>query len=251
MLTGDSAFGNPPQVLLLPAISTHKELTMLPSEHEFNAKILTTNSWPLFKHTQVHDQAYVLKIMPIPSFLTYDGFDQDINAIFLYKHFQGLHDQEHKYVQAALSFLWACLVQRQKNDPSTFVEDKLFLNKPHPMARTWAAQQFKMLYPSLAQDPNQHQPQEATALPNAQLLQSLLVVLNHKPLDTSQPQEAAGLTEPNFDDLFGMCKEETDLHLKLCSLKPGNQSSLPDYLKCLLGKQVSDSIKNQILTSHI
>ena len=44
MLTGDSAFSNSPQALLLTAIATHKDLTTLPSKPgEFNAKILTTN----------------------------------------------------------------------------------------------------------------------------------------------------------------------------------------------------------------
>ena len=48
-----------------------------------------------------------------------------------------------------------------------------------------------------------------------------------------------------------MCMEELDLHLKLCALKPNDTSSSPSYLKRLVGKHVSDSIQNQILTSHI
>ena len=143
------------------------------------------------------------------------------------------------------------MVQRRKDDPSTFVEEWLFLHNPHALTHTWAAQQLKDLYPSLVSDPGQNQPQEATGIPNTQLLQSLLAVLNHQSTATSQPKESPGLTEPNFEEVYGMCREEIDLHNKLCGLKPGNETSLPDYLKCLVGKHVSHSIKNQILTSHI
>ena len=55
----------------------------LPTDMEFNAKVLTTSNWPLFKHTQVLDRSYVGKMMPIPSFLAYDGFDKDVNAVTL------------------------------------------------------------------------------------------------------------------------------------------------------------------------
>ena len=121
MQTGDGTFINHPQVLMLPATNIHRDRT---TEPEFNVKILTTTAWPLFKHTQMHDRAYVLKIMPIPLFLANDGFDQDIDAIVLCKHFQGLHDQDNEYIKEALSFLWTCMVR---------VEDGLFLNMPHPL----------------------------------------------------------------------------------------------------------------------
>ena len=38
--------------------------------------------------------------MPIPSFLAYDGFDQGIDAVVLYKDFQGLHDQDNEHMKA-------------------------------------------------------------------------------------------------------------------------------------------------------
>ena len=49
-----------------------------------------------------------------------------------------------------------------------------------------------------------------------------------------------------------MCQEEIDLHLTLCSLQPGQaEASLPQYLTRLASKNVSDSIKDQIITSQI
>ena len=44
-----------------------------------------------------------------------------------------------------------------------------------------------------------------------------------------------------------MCREEIDLHIKMCGLKAGNKISLPAYLTHLVGKHVSDSIDKLIL----
>ena len=41
------------------------------------------------------------------------------------------------------------------------------------------------------------------------------------------------------------------LHLKLCVLNAGDEASLPPYLHQLTGKHVSESIKDNIITSQV
>ena len=48
-----------------------------------------------------------------------------------------------------------------------------------------------------------------------------------------------------------MCREEIDLHLKICGPNSGDEASIPPYLRQLTVKQVSESIKDQIITSQV
>ena len=63
--------------------------------------------------------------------------------------------------------------------------------------------------------------------------------------------QSTGPTAPKYEELLGMRQEEIDLHLHLCGLQPGAEASLPQYLTRLASKNVSDSIKDQIITSQI
>ena len=54
-----------------------------------------------------------------------------------------------------------------------------------------------------------------------------------------------------MEDIYSMCGEEIDLHLKLCELSAGGEASLPPYLRRLTGKHVSGIIRSQIITSQV
>ena len=51
--------------------------------------------------------------------------------------------------------------------------------------------------------------------------------------------------------IYSMFREETDLHLKLYGLNTGDKASLPPYLHRLTGKNVSEIIRYQIITSQV
>ena len=84
-LTGDGSTFTPPQVLLLPKKVADPLEIRIPLETEFNAKIMTTSRFHLFKNAEVPETVITLKIMPIINFLIYDGFDQDLDAVVVYK----------------------------------------------------------------------------------------------------------------------------------------------------------------------
>ena len=50
-----------------------------------------------------------------------------------------------------------------------------------------------------------------------------------------------------MEDIYSMCREEINIHLKLCGLNAGDEASLPPYLRRLTCKRVSKSIQEQII----
>ena len=252
-LTGDGSTANPPQALILPQETATPIDIRVPSEAEFNTKILTNTQFALFKNNDVNARAKVPKLMPIITFLVYDGFDMDLDAVTIYKRVQNLHNQQDPHVQAMLHFLRGCMTKRYKTnkDPTTFVDASYFLANPHPTAREWALRKFHESFPALTQN----NPQAASITsqqPSFQLIQSLLQALNPQAATaTASTLQTQGPVAPKYEELLGMCQEEIDLHLNLCGLQTGAEASLPQYLTRLAGKNVSDAIKDQIVTSQI
>ena len=88
--------------------------------------------------------------------------------------------------------------------------------------------------------------------PSFQLIQSLLQALNPQVASSNATAlQAPGPVTPKYEELLGMCQEEIDLHLNLCGLHPGAEGLLPQYFTKLAGKNISDTIKDQIITSQI
>ena len=65
------------------------------------------------------------------------------------------------------------------------------------------------------------------------------------------PEIAKGPTEYIMEDIYAMCREEIDIHLKIYGLNAGDEASLPPYLIWLIGKHVSKSIQDNIMTSQV
>ena len=54
-----------------------------------------------------------------------------------------------------------------------------------------------------------------------------------------------------MEDIYSMCQEEIDLHIKICGLNSGDEASLSLYLRRLTGKHVSENIRDQIITNQV
>ena len=87
-LTRDGSALNPPQALILPQEIASPLEIQIPTDNEFNTKILTSTQFRLFKNTDVNARVTVPKIMPIITFLVYDGFEQDLDAVTVYKEYK-------------------------------------------------------------------------------------------------------------------------------------------------------------------
>ena len=174
------------------------------------------------------------KIMRIITFLVYDGFDQDLDAVVVYKPVQNLHNQQDPYVQGVLKFLWGFMTKRNKGsrDPSTYVAETYFMANPHNKAKEWGVHKLHERFPNLAPTPNAAPTGQSNLQANLQLIQSIIQALNPQAAGASAMTTAPGLTAPNYEDLLGMCQgqEEIDLHLHICGLNQGDEQSLPTYL---------------------
>lgn len=167
------------------------------------------------------------KIMPIITFLVYDRFDQDLDAVVGYKRVQNLHNQQGPYVQGVLKFLRGCMTKCNKGtrDPSTYIAETYFMANPHNKAREWGLHKFHERFPSLAPTSQQMaSSQNQNPQANLQLIQSIIQALNPQAASSLQQQPtAAGPTAPNYEDLLGMCQEDIDLHLHICGLQTGDE----------------------------
>ena len=131
-----------------------------------------------------------------------------------------------------LHFLKGCMVKRYKTnkDPTTYVDPSYFLANPHPTAREWALRKFQEKFPALQTNPQTATPSTHVQQPNFQLIQTLLQALNPQAASAATATQPARPTAPKYEELLRMCQEEIDLHLNLCSLQPGAEASLPQYL---------------------
>ena len=246
-LTGDGDAMNPPAVMVLPSDMVETVNCLTPTNEEFATKMAEPGnaSFPWFKNASLTNNSSFIKIMPIPAFLVYDGFDKDLDAVTVYKRVHALANLEEPNMLALSSFLRGCMTSRLKHDVNTYAASQVFMAAPPPTARSWGVQKLSASFPALARAP-MPSPSLGTD-PNAALMAALLKSL--------QPQElnakASALTKPENDDKFGMSKSELSLMLKFCGLEEGNEASLPSYLEMMNEKNVSDSRKEQIILAQL
>ena len=85
ILTGDGSTATPPQILTLPKEIADPIDIHIPSKAEFNTKVLTTSRFPLFRNTDLPEMVITPKIITIVTFLVYDDFNEDLDAVVVYK----------------------------------------------------------------------------------------------------------------------------------------------------------------------
>ena len=140
------------------------------------------------------------------------------------------------------------------NDTGTFIPSSVFMELTTPADRTWGLNKFNTTFPTLCsshQEPGPaSDPPAASPDINLKLFQHFLSNLKLPGLSPS-PAIASGSTQPILEDIYSLCWEEIDLHLKICRLNAGYEASLPPYLRRLTGKHVSESIEYQIIKIQV
>ena len=150
--------------------------------------------------------------MPIIAFLVYDRFDQDLDAIVVYKRVQNLHNKQDPYVQGVLKFLHGCMKKCNKGsgDPLTYVAEQYFTANSHNKAKEWGLHKLHEHFPQLAPSASTMPAVQQNPQANLQLIQLIIQALNPQVAASSAPVATAGSTAPNYKDLLGMRQEETD-----------------------------------------
>jgi len=245
--TGDGDSSNPPAVMVLPKDMVELVTCLTPSQEDFDTKMDEPGNtqYPWFKTSQLTNTSLFPKIMPIPAFIVYDGFEKDLDAVTVYKRVQALANRDVPSMIALSAFLRGCMTARLKNDTNTYASSQVFMAAPSPAARGWGVQKLISSFPALTR-PQMPGPSPSTD-PNMALMAALLKSL--------QPQEgkkdSPATTKPENDDKFGMSNSELTLMLLFCGLNEGEEALLPVYLELMNEKNASDSRKEQILLSQL
>ena len=123
----------PPTVLTLPHTCTEYKDLLCPTDEDFESKLTNTQTWPLYtlRGNNLGTQE-VAKIMPLPSFIIYDGFDKDLWAAEIYERVCHMDNQADPLWVAARNFLKSCMVKRRATDKRSFVNAPIFITTPPP-----------------------------------------------------------------------------------------------------------------------
>ena len=142
VLTGDAM--NPPVVMVLPKDMVETVNSLTPTNEELKTKMAEPGnaSYPWFKNANLANNSSFIKIMPIPAFLVYDGFEIDIDAVTVYKRVHALANLDEPNMLALSSFLRVCMTIRLKNDVNTDAASQVFMAAPPPTVRGWGVQKL-------------------------------------------------------------------------------------------------------------
>ena len=115
-LKGNGDAMNPPAVMVSPKDMVETVNCLTPTNEEFKTKMAEPGnaSYPWFKNANLVNNSSFVKIMPIPAFLVYDGFEMDIDAVTVYKCVHALANLDETNMLALLSFLRGCMTSRLK-----------------------------------------------------------------------------------------------------------------------------------------
>ena len=132
-----------PTCITLPNLLLNWQKIPHPSNKDFQ-KQFTTSDHPRFWFTKdklENPQFPTTAMVPIPSFLVYDGFHTDINAAEVWQRIMSLPETEIDKMKITFSnacrFLKATTVRVNKGLPTVQLEQKLFYQRPTKWTKKW------------------------------------------------------------------------------------------------------------------
>lgn len=278
--TGEaSSPGAPPQVLSFPVADiTHESVPSV--THEDTVALLDKANdkgnkelWPIANSAKIDMEATLSKIVPIPAYLVYDGFNGDIQVLDLYERVLNVEvDRLHGMYGHLRAFLRSCMLTHSSSKrPKPSVPPALFMKTPSPEDREWAALRFQQLTqraapagqplttpplppPSAAQTPIV--PDLPASWQNlfkeifAQQANMLLSSVKATPSSTTGDEKKDETADASNN--YGLAKPELDQMLRMCG-KPvtGGAELLPQWIKDTAEAKLSKAFKLNIIRSHI
>ena len=109
---------------------------------------------PVKKALDVNDETTTMKIAPIPPYLVYDGFEQDLDATMVYERVMDCQHDSPMRTNVLELFLHTCMIgQWRTADIKPFLPAEQFHRMLSREARLWAATQMDKLLPELSLAP--------------------------------------------------------------------------------------------------
>jgi len=213
--------------------------------------------------SNVRGEKEILGIAPIPAYLVWDGFDQDLDAIMVYER---LMDCQHDSPMRthALTFLRSCMVgvwRAADLRPSVPVTE--FYSMLPRDARVWAHQRFQQILPTLAQvqttapftppRPNAAPPPQGAAAGVAAGAAPGIFQLDAAAIKQLLEQSGQAKTvTPEKTEEFKVSEGEKGRMRKMCGL-PDNAGDdcFPKWYRDLFEKHLDDASKAQIIAEAI
>ena len=254
MLTGDGGKDiGPPTPLVLPrSIGETVEVHTM-SHVQFVEKTTAKGpnySYPLIPRNQVNTTSQIMLLAPIPAFLVYDGFMDDLDAAEVYERILAMNDHTTDVMTHAKSFLLSCLSSHNIGDNKPHIPPGTFMTPLPPQAKVWAGNRFKNHFPSIAL------PNPVTALttpgvdPNiAALLASLLptaVQNSNRASDAGEEKKDDGGNTSTFSN------QELQSTLAMCG-EPmtGTINELPPWFGTIAEKGMNEQFKLTVIRKHL
>ena len=257
VLTGEGGhdIGAPAPLVLPKSMVTTQEVISM--SHELFVSRLAEKgkdyTWPLTSRAKATKTANptvaIMAIAPIPFFLVNDGIDSDLDAALVYERILGLDDATSDMFTHLKHFLLAVLTGHNLNDtPPHVTQDELLAPTPAD-AKKWAKTKFRKCFPTLA--PNAAPAQPAADGGNAQVAQILAQLLHlqqqvHNNNEEEKKEDEVGPNPTGFaikewEALCEMCGKQTN----------ANIATLPQWVKDISDKSISESYKMTIIRKHI
>ncbi len=262
-----------PRPLILPDDALKTNMVKVPTETQFAAKMaqkateldaaegqFDTTQW--FKHSDAGTILHPLaKVCPMPPFLAYDAFVDNITAHIIWEricYHEDAHPSQAAMFKGIKSFLQEGVhTKHLTSQASTAVPRDTFERRPHRDAVAWAKTRLRHILPlnSPSTPPRQIHvgPSGGTVLTDAATeFHSLIRELRREVTPPSTPPEAQGATAENNDPhtqqkkKYGVAGEDFLHLLKLCGLTDGQEELLPAHYGRMAETHLSTDGKDRI-----
>ena len=247
VMTGDLDKDAPPAVLLLPSTCLAAPEVICPTDEDFVTKLQQTQDWPMFRLRGPGGETQsVSKLVPIPAYLVYDGFEKELKATEVFERVSSRADHDSDLCVALKNFLKSCMIQRRSTDDRTYVNPQTFMTTPPKEAKSWGLRKIQTVLKG------EHQPAATVVLPDPPVTGTLAEILRR----LSDRREVPPPVSPTTTDIettgtLGMSPTELRMTLMMCGLQDGDEDLLPKWLSATAEKGQTDNTKNQVIIAAL
>jgi hypothetical protein len=253
-LSGDGGkdSGNPTPIVLGSHAGALRDVSIMTHE-QFSERITEKGknyTYPLLPRKSVENTEMIMMIAPIPAYLVYDGFTDDLDAADVYERLLSVDTSSNGMYDHAQHFLLACLSSHRIDDEKPFAPGIEFMTQVPEEARKWAKERFTTHFPTLQE--TLRPPTPTPTIPGidptiAALLERLLPAHTHRlPPTIEEEKKEEGKESSNMSD------PELRETLKMCGLSDtGTISELPLWFQQTQEKGTSEQYKLTIIRKHI
>ena len=257
----------PPPVLVLDATIRTKLNIPNPTNQEIEDAFTAghTVDRPVQMARNVNQKMDLIRVVPIPAYLVYDGLNEDLDAAMVYER---LRSSAHNgaWKDTGLAFCRSCMVGTwRQTDHKPFLDSANFNAILPPQGRTWGLNRFRSLFPTI-HTPGIQQPPAAQELapaqpppPNAAPPQPTLGQLDARALiqllqQHAAPAQAAGDEEKKDEE--NVLPKVSDMEQKQMTIMCGLEedapvASLPKWYRDLFKKNQDDKDKSNIICAQL